>query len=340
MRFIYHHRVASKDGQSTHIEEVISAMRNRGHVCIVCSPKFHEKDSGTGGSAGWVGILKKSLPAAIYELIESAYILVSFFRLLRSAVVNRPDFIYERYALFNLAGVWVSKLLKIPLIMEINTPYSESRATYNGLKLKTMARWIEVRTWCGADAVLPVSQVMADLIAEVGISLSKIHVVPNAINPQDFANLPSQATIKERLGLSEQLVVGFTGYVREWDRLDRILDWMSSTKVLPQVHLLIVGDGPVRLALEQKARLMGLEQRLHFTGVVPRQEVPIYAQAFDIALQTALVPYASPLCLFEYLALGKAIVAPDQPNHHEVLVDQKDCLFYQPNQVASIGACI
>ena len=52
--------------------------------------------------------------------------------------------------------------------------------------------------------------------------------------------------------------------------------------------------------------------------------------AFDIALQTALVPYASPLCLFEYLALGKAIVGPDQPNHHELLVDRVDAILYDP----------
>jgi len=53
--------------------------------------------------------------------------------------------------------------------------------------------------------------------------------------------------------------------------------------------------------------------------------------AFDIALQTALVPYASPLCLFEYLALGKAVVAPDQPNHREVLKDRVDSILYAPD---------
>ncbi|MBY0236021.1 MAG: glycosyltransferase, partial [Burkholderiaceae bacterium] len=58
--------------------------------------------------------------------------------------------------------------------------------------------------------------------------------------------------------------------------------------------------------------------------------------AFDIALQTALVPYASPLCLFEYLALGKAIVAPDQPNHHEILTADADALLYDPVDAAGI----
>jgi hypothetical protein len=44
-------------------------------------------------------------------------------------------------------------------------------------------------------------------------------------------------------------------------------------------------------------------------------------RAFDIALQTASVPYASPLKLFEYMALSRAVIAPDQPNIREVLED-------------------
>jgi glycosyltransferase involved in cell wall biosynthesis len=56
----------------------------------------------------------------------------------------------------------------------------------------------------------------------------------------------------------------------------------------------------------------------------------VHAAALDVALQTALVPYASPLCLFEYLALGIAIIAPDQPNHRELLTDRVNALLYDP----------
>ena len=57
-------------------------------------------------------------------------------------------------------------------------------------------------------------------------------------------------------------------------------------------------------------RELGLEQRLRFTGFVSRDAVPSHVAAFDIALQPAVTSYASPLKLFEDLALGKAIVAP------------------------------
>jgi glycosyltransferase involved in cell wall biosynthesis len=99
-----------------------------------------------------------------------------------------------------------------------------------------------------------------------------------------------------------------------------------------------VGDGPVRPPLEAQARSLGIAHKLVFTGVVPRAQVPAAAMAFDIALQTALVPYASPLCLFEYMAMGKAILAPDQANHHEVLVRGVDCDMYDPQAPQGVEA--
>jgi glycosyltransferase involved in cell wall biosynthesis len=70
--------------------------------------------------------------------------------------------------------------------------------------------------------------------------------------------------------------------------------------------------------------------RVSFTGVVQRDEVARHVAAFDIALQPAVVAYASPLKLFEYLALGRAIVAPSQPNICEVLRDGENALLFDP----------
>jgi glycosyltransferase involved in cell wall biosynthesis len=52
------------------------------------------------------------------------------------------------------------------------------------------------------------------------------------------------------------------------------------------------------------------------------------------------VEYASPLKLFEYMALGKAIVAPDQPNIREVLEADVSGLLFDPAEPASMTAAI
>jgi glycosyltransferase involved in cell wall biosynthesis len=60
--------------------------------------------------------------------------------------------------------------------------------------------------------------------------------------------------------------------------------------------------------------------------------VPDYVAAFDVALQPAVVPYASPLKLFEYLAMGRAVVAPASPNIREILSDGENAVLFEPDE--------
>lgn len=329
MKILYHHRTASRDGQSTHIEEMIRGLRSNGHIVRECAPSV-DGHNPSGGSAGWVGRLKVFLPRSVYELAELAYSLVAYRRLVRNIREFQPDGIYERYNLYLLSGVWVKKRFGLPLILEVNAPMAVERRQYGGLAWPRLADKLELYVWKNADVILPVTQVLADYMVSKGVDPGRIRVIPNAINENHYAVLPSCAEAKALLGLTGRVVVGFTGFVREWDRLDRIVKWIALRAADQNVHLLVIGDGPARLEVEQCAASHGVSDRLTFTGAVEREKVPALSMAFDIALQTALVPYASPLCLFEYLALSKAVIAPDQPNHHEILTHGVDALLYDP----------
>jgi glycosyltransferase involved in cell wall biosynthesis len=335
MKILYHHRTASRDGQSTHIDEMIGGLRAEGHSVVESSPQVGS-DNAKGGSPGWVGRLKNLLPRQIYELAELAYSVAAYRKLAGAIKRDRPDGIYERYNLYLLAGVWAKKRFGLPLILEVNAPMALERRQYGGLSWPRLADWAELYVWRQADVILPVTKVLADYMIARGIELQRITVIPNAINEDHYRNLPSAAQAKEKLGLSGRLVVGFTGFVREWDRLDRIMAWVAMRAAQYNTHLLVIGDGPARAEIEACAVNLGVTDRLSFTGAVPREQVPGLSMAFDIALQTALVPYASPLCLFEYLALGKAIVAPDQPNHHEILSAGIDAMLYGPDDPSGI----
>jgi glycosyltransferase involved in cell wall biosynthesis len=329
MKILYHHRTASRDGQSTHIQEMIRGLRENGHLVQECAPAVDVQVS-SGGSGGWVGKLKAILPRQMYELAELAYSLMAYKKLLDAIKDFQPDGIYERYNLYMLAGVWVKRKSGLPLIVEVNAPMVVERRQYGGLSWPRLAEWAELYVWRNADLLLPVTQVLADYMVSKGVKSERIHVIPNAINPQHYANLPTVSEVKATFGLTGRMVIGFTGFVREWDRLDRIVKWMACRGAEYNLHLLVIGDGPARAEVQQCAETLGVADRVTFTGIVKREEVPALSMAYDIALQTALVPYASPLCLFEYLALAKAIVAPDQPNHHEILRDGVNALMYAP----------
>lgn len=328
MKVLYHHRTASKDGQAVHIEELIHALRERGHEVRIVAPETGEAGK-MGGGVGWVGRLKAVLPKAIYECLELTYSWVAYRKLLNAAVDFKPDFIYERYNLFLLGGVLLKRRLGIPLLLEVNAPLVFERSNHGGgLALKRLARWAEGKAWREADYVLPVTRVLGRSAVEYGVPETRISVIPNGINKDHFASAPDPAIAKMRLGLEGRLVLGFTGFVRDWHGVDRVIDWMATDRAPKNSVLLVVGDGPVRPDLEAQAARLGLADRVRFTGVVHRDRVPEHVAAFDVALQPAVTAYASPLKLMEYLMLGKAVVAPRAPNLLEVLTDGENaCMF-------------
>jgi glycosyltransferase involved in cell wall biosynthesis len=327
MRILYHHRTASKDGQAVHIEELIQALRALGHEVRVVAPAAGDGGD-MGAEVGWVRRLRERLPKAVYECLELGYSLLAYLRLAKAARDFRPDAIYERYNLFLLAGLLLKWRLRIPLLLEVNAPLADERARFGGLGLPWLARWAEGCAWRGADVVLPVTRVLAQHVAARGVPAARIAVIPNGINEEHFAAAPSPRDAKAALGWPDALVLGFTGFVRDWHGVDRVLRWLASPAAPAHARLLVVGDGPARPDLERLAADLAIAERVRFTGVVPREQVPAYVAAFDVALQPAVVPYASPLKLFEYLALGKAIVAPRQPNIAEVLVDGSNALLF------------
>lgn len=328
MKILYHHRTRSKDGQYVHIEELTNALRDIGHEIVIVGPPGMESEE-FGADAGIVAILKKFLPKFVYELLELAYSFLDYQRIAKVARTFGPDCLYERYNLYLLSGVWLKKRLKIPMLLEVNAPLYAERKKFDGIALDWLARWAEHKAWTTADYVLPVTKVLANRMIKSGVSETKIRVVPNAINQELFNGITSTESAKKSLGLEGNLVLGFVGFMREWHGLDRVVRIIAASKGQNR-HLLLVGDGPARQTIEKQAKELGVEKNITIVGIVPRESVANYISAFDIALQPEVVEYASPLKLFEYLALGRAIVAPATDNIKEILKDECNAVLFDP----------
>ena len=320
----------------------MQALRELGHEVMVVGPTAtgNDADGDMGAEMGWVRRLRDALPKAAYELLELGYSAVAYRRLAAAAHVFRPDVLYERYNLYLLAGTLLRWRSGIPMLLEVNAPLVDERGRFGGLGLPRLAAWAEGRAWRSADVVLPVTRVLGDHIGARGVPAHRIVVIPNGINEAHFAAAPLPDEAKRQIGWSGALVLGFTGFVRDWHGVDRVLRWMATPNAPDQARLLMVGDGPARPALEQLAHELNLGDRVRFTGVIGREQVPAHVAAFDIALQPAVVPYASPLKLFEYLALGKAIVAPNQPNLAEILRDGDNAVLFEAEQPGALESAL
>jgi glycosyltransferase involved in cell wall biosynthesis len=333
MRILYSHRIQSRDGQSVHVEELIAAFRQAGHEVRVVGPGFY--DAGDfGGESRVVARLRALLPAALHEIAEIAYNIPAYRRLRRACREFQPDLIYERYNLYYLAGALLSRRWGLPLYLEVNAPIAEERARYSGLRLRRLARALERWVWRSATRVLTVTHVLGRMVSAAGVEPGRIEVIPNGIDPRRFAALPA------RPAGDQPLVLGFVGFVRSWHGLDAVISAMAADEASATLRLVVVGDGPARPELESLTATLGIGDRVSFTGLAARDAVPELVAGFDIALQPKVVAYASPLKVFEYMAAGRAIVAPDQPNIREILTDGETALLFDPAETGSVWRAI
>jgi len=305
----------------------VNALRELGHEIIMVEPNsINQKEFGK--SANTVQGLRDNLPGFVHEILEFCYSFYDFLKLRKAIKQYKPDCIYERYNLYLPSGIWAKKLFKLPLILEINSPLYEERKKSNGISIDILAKWSELYVWKNADHLLPVSHVLANIIAEEGISYKKMTVIHNGINLKHFPRLTVVSNeIIQQYQLENKLILGFVGFVREWHRLDRVLDAIAEHPK-QNWHLFLVGDGPGRAALERHAEQLGISNSMTITGIITREKMPEYQSVFDLALQPDVTRYASPLKLFEYMALGKAILAPDMDNINEILSADKDALLF------------
>lgn len=326
MKILYHHRIASKDGQFVHVEELTNAFIEQGHELLFVAPQVNEQ-SEFGHDGGFVSKLKAALPAWIYELLELTYSLWVFAKLVKAIRTFKPEFIYERYNLYQPAGIWAAKLFNIPIILEINAPLVEERSRYSGLSLKRLAKKIENYTWKGATHCLPVTNVLADHLRNAGVLEKNITVIHNGVRQTFIDEMISTPIDKNK----NQIVIGFTGFIHPWHGMDKAIEAIAEHKELP-LKLVCIGDGKILPELKKQAQNLGVADKVEFKGLVTRDKVLTFVKQFDIALQPDVTAYASPLKMFEYMAVGSLIVAPDYPNIREILSDDTALFFEKGDQ--------
>ena len=275
--------------------------------------------------------LRQVLPGVLQEVAELAYNIPAYLRLRQAWRTFRPDLVYERCNLFYLAGAWLARRQGALLYLEVNSPLALERARFAGLRLKQFAAMLERFTWRSATRVLPVTGVLGLVVQDGGVAPERICVVPNGIVLDRFATVPDREA-------RDQVVLGFVGFMRAWHGLDLVIDALA--RELQAVTLVVIGDGPVRPDLERQAAALGIADRVQFKGLVPHEEVPASVSRFDIALQPRVTEYASPLKIFDYMAAGCAILAPDQPNIREILTHEETALLFDPASPGSLVATL
>jgi len=325
MRILYHHRTQGRHVEGVHIRGIVHALRDLGHEVSVLSfpgadPEHEFSPSAATGRGRLAGLVAR-MPGVLFELLELAYNLVTLVRVSRSIRRQRPQVIYERYSLFLFVTVWLARRHRIPIMLEINDSALVHRV--RPLKLKALARRLE--RWCLSHCtglVFISSYFRAQAESAYG------DIAPSVISPNaaDLHRFDPGRFDRERLraerDLGNQVVCGHIGVFARWHGVDGFVEAIAERMhERPELVLVLVGDGRTLPAVRALVDERGLSQRVILPGRVPHDDIAAWIACMDYAVLPDSNLYGSPMKLFELMAMGVAVVAPDYAPVAEVIDD-------------------
>lgn len=327
MRILYHHRTRGRHVEGVHIRGIVHALRELGHQVTVMSfpgadPEHEpapaaQAATGSGRLAGAVA----RLPGVLFEIFELGYNLVTLVRMGRTIRRLKPQLIYERYSLFLFVTIWLARRHRIPLVLEINDSALVERV--RPLRMKGLARRIE--SWClrNCTGLVFISSYFREQAEAAYPQIAPSVISPNAADLARFdPGLFDREQLREQRGLAGRVVCGHIGVFARWHGVDGFVDAISQRLAeAPDLALVLVGDGRTLPAVRELVASRGLSDRVLLPGRVAHDEIASWIACMDYAVLPDSNQYGSPMKLFEQMAMGVAVVAPDYAPVAEVIDD-------------------
>lgn len=330
--------------EGIHITEIVNAFRELGHEVMVICPRAARREAGLKASHAKKVHSGRKFRTLVKQSAELVYNAVSYSRAWWGIRKFRPDFIYERYTPLNFGGVLASKHSGTPLILEVNATYAGRLGCDIEMAYPGVAKWSEESVFRWADGIVVVSGPLRECVQDRVGDPSKIAITPNAINLKKLSQLDpikERQRIREKYGIEQGYVVGFVGSMRRWHGLDFLADCIP--QILSQhsdTHFLLVGTGEMEGELRQLVAQQGLGLHVTITGAVRHDDVYPLISGMDVGLSPDTPPYASPMKLLEYMALGAVPIAPDYPPIREIIEEGKTGLVFRPREASSFVGSI
>jgi glycosyltransferase involved in cell wall biosynthesis/SAM-dependent methyltransferase len=262
---------------------------------------------------------------------------------------RRPAFIYQRYSLNNYAGVKLARRCGVPFVLEYNgSEIWVNRNWGTPLKYEWLSARIEVLNLAAADLVVVVSRPLKDDLVSRGVAAEKVLVNPNGVDPDRYSPDVDGSAVRRRYDLADKTVVGFIGTFGPWHGAEVLAEAFGRLLTLApayrdRVRLLLVGDGNRMGQVREALARYRVGDAAVLTGLVPQAEGPVHLAACDV-LASPHVPnpdgtafFGSPTKLFEYMAMGKGIVAARLGQIGEVLAHDETAWLVTPGDVEDLA---
>jgi glycosyltransferase involved in cell wall biosynthesis len=334
-----HLNLSDPSGYATHMREMIEAFKDNGHEVetLIMGGEVPKEAVGETKSLS-KRFLKAVLPKLIWESLKD-YALIQFDKKAKESLLQKssnfkPDVIYERFNYLQSSGSEVASLLGIRHFVEVNSPYIFERKQYQGnsaflSKALKKERLVFSRSY---KLVVVSSTLRDDFMRNHRLDEDKFIVTPNAVNLESIhvdRNLKEQIT--KTYDLQNYIVIGFVGSIADWHGIDILISAFIKLDD-KNLKLLIVGGGEKLSYWQKVVEDNSMNHYILFTDKVEANQVFTYIDCMDIAILPKTNNYMSPIKLFEYGIMQKAIIAPNVQSVKDVMKHKEDGMLIEPSE--------
>ncbi len=304
-------------GQEIRILEEASGLMARGYQVSVACPPYARMAT----EALRYGVPVTPLPIEFKTV-------AGFRALHRHLAATRPDVVNTHSSADSwLTGLACATLANPPAIVRtrhISAPVSGNFAN----------RWLYSR----AQSVVTTGESLRrHLLETLALDPARVVSVPTGIDTQRFAPADTTAA-KAALGLDPQLRhIGIVATLRSWKGHLFLLDAFARLN-RADLHLLIVGDGPMREQIEQKIATLGLGERVTLTG--QRGDPESWLQAMDVFCLPSYANEGVPQAILQAMLCALPIVTTPVGAILEAVSDGDTALVVPPRDAAALAATI
>ena len=252
------------------------------------------------------------------------------------------QFVMQLHGLACDAGLRVAERLAVPSVLVVDAVQVEeahSWGTHRPGWERIALRLGEVPQLRRADLVVCISAEVSESVIRCTGRRTGVVTIPNGVDTELFSPGPADAGLRHELGLDDAFVVGWAGSFRRFHGLETLVDAAAVlTNRVPNLRVLLLGDGFQRAAIEERARARGVD--LVLPGTIAYTRVPEYLRCMDAAVvlaDPARTFHYSPVKLREYQACGLPVVASGIGEMARDLHGDVDARLVPPGDVAALA---
>ena len=310
-------------GITLYVLSVSQRLVQRGHRVMIGSDHGHrEADVAAMGALHW--------PLPLHTSSEISLQVFRAWRMLADRLREEPvDVIH--------AHTRVAQVIAQRMARQFGIPYV---TTWHGIFKRRLGR----RLWpCTGDVTIAISEpVRQHLIDEFHVADDRVRCIYNGVDSAYYAATPDASVVRayrERWNIPAQHpVIGgigrmAAGRVKGFDLI--LLAATVLKRLIPGVHVLLVGDGPRRPFLEDVAERLGIRDRVHFAGATEDVRVPL--ALIDVFIFSSRWPEGFGLSLIEAMAAARPVVAVRSGAVPDIVEHERSGLIVPPEDPIALA---